>query len=87
MGVIYIRNKDGALVPFSSSDNCVKTVNGVEPDESGNIQIIIPDSGGNADYLDETEALELLSETGIIEPMTDSNGAFYTTTENTIYVF
>lgn len=48
MSVIYIRNKDGALVPISSN-NTIKTVNGVGPDESGNIEITIPDSGGNAD--------------------------------------
>lgn len=55
MSVIYIRNKDGTLTPISSSNN-VKTVNGVEPDENGNIEIEIPDSGGNVAY-DEAQNL------------------------------
>lgn len=52
MSVIYIRNKDGALVPISSN-NTIKTVNGVGPDENGNIEIAIPDSGGNVAYDEE----------------------------------
>lgn len=44
-------------------------------------------SGGNAAHMDEIETLKLLSETGIIEPMTDRNGAIYTAADNTIYVF
>lgn len=55
MSVIYIRNKDGALVPISFS-NTIKTVNGVGPDENGNIEIAIPDSGGNVAY-DEAQNL------------------------------
>lgn len=56
MSVIYIRNKDGTLTPISSSNN-VKTVNGVEPDENGNIEIEIPDSGGNVDVTFEGETM------------------------------
>ena len=56
MSVIYIRNKDGALVPISSN-NTIKTVNGVGPDESGNIEIAIPDSGGNVDVTFEGETM------------------------------
>ena len=41
----------------------------------------------NAVSMNEDDAIALLSDAAIIKPMTDSNGAFYTTTENTIYVF
>lgn len=38
-------------------DSFVKTVNGVAPDENGNVAITIPDSGGNADQEQITAAV------------------------------
>ena len=40
-----------ASIP-ESGGGTVKTVNGVEPDENGNVEITIPDSGGNVEWLD-----------------------------------
>lgn len=55
MSVLYVRDKDGRLIPVGSKadppdlSDYVRSVNGVEPDENGNVEITIPDSGGNAD--------------------------------------
>ena len=54
----------------------VQTVNGVEPDDSGNIQL--PE-------LTEDDALDLLFETGIVEPLADTNGTIYTDVNGNIY--
>ena len=47
------RAEEAAESANSANADCVKTVNGVEPDENGNVEITIPDSGGNVE-LDTT---------------------------------
>ena len=37
--------------------NPVTSVNGVEPDENGNVEITVPDSGGNVDVTFEGETM------------------------------
>lgn len=62
----------------------VKSVNGVKPDESGNVEIETGGGGSSID-VDVAEALEALVETGIVEPAADENGAIYTDEDGTIY--
>lgn len=57
----------------------VKTVNGVSPDENGNVEI---ETGSDVDELD---ALAALMDTGIIDPMADENGAVFTDEAGNIY--
>lgn len=61
----------------------VKSVNGVKPDESGNVEI--ETGGGGSIDVDVVEALEALMDTGIAEPAADENGAIYTDEDGTIY--
>ena len=53
--VIIAGNEPGdrsvSIVETAGGGGTVKTVNGVGPDENGNVEITIPDSGGNADYV------------------------------------
>ena len=46
----------------------VKTVDGIAPDEDGNIQLQKPTSG---------DIIEVLAEAGMVEPITDENGAIF----------
>ena len=39
------------LLEAIGSGSAVKTVNGIAPDENGNVEITVPDSGGNVDYV------------------------------------
>lgn len=57
----------------------VKTVNGVEPDEKGNVQLPL-DAGTDED------AMELLAECGVIDPVTASTGALFTDSDGKIFV-
>lgn len=61
----------------------VKSVNGVKPGESGNVEI--ETGGGGSIDVDVVEALEALMDTGIAEPAADENGAIYTDEDGTIY--
>ena len=45
----------------------LKTVNGLGPDENGNVEV----------FNDETEALTLVVEMGLVDPVTDENGAIF----------
>lgn len=54
----------------------VKSVNGIHPDpETGDVTIAIPDSGGNAD---EMEQLNALIETDMLPAVHDENSAILT---------
>lgn len=44
-------------IEVPDSGGTVKTVNGISPDENGNVEITIPDSGGNVDLTIEGETL------------------------------
>lgn len=55
MSVLYVRDKDGRLIPVNDGtlppdmSGYVRSVNGVAPDDTGDVKINIPDSGGNVD--------------------------------------
>lgn len=55
--------------------NPVKTVNGIAPDEAGNVTLT-----------EIADTITLLNDCGIIAPVADGSGAIYTADENTIYV-
>lgn len=72
------KNLVAAINEVAKDGGKVKTVDEVEPDENGNIAL--PKSTQN-------DALELLAEMGIAEPVADENGAIFTDENGIIYVF
>lgn len=62
----------------------VLSVNGQAPDENGNVEIEVPEGGSDAPT--EEETVELLVEMGVVDPISNENGAVYTDANNKIYV-
>ena len=58
-------------------ENIVKTVNGIGPDENGNVQI---------DQLNENDAVDMLYELEFIDPVSDSDGTVLTDENNNIII-
>ena len=64
----------------------VKTVNGIEPDESGNIEIKIENNTiQDSIFPSEMDALVLVAEIGFIEPVSN-NGYVFTDNNEAIYI-
>lgn len=62
----------------SNAEGCVKTVNGIEPDENGNIDLDFPST---------EETLVMIAESNIIDLVTDVNGDIFTDLNGNIIVF
>lgn len=58
----------------------VKTINGVAPDENGNVEIKTEDD------IDEFAAVEDLAKTGIVEPLADENNVIFVDENDSIFV-
>ena len=82
-GTVEINRGDGDIdcYPFGSVYN-VKTVNGIAPDENGNIEITIPDSGGNAEDGFSPIATVTQSTSGAVVSITDKTGTTTATITN-----
>ena len=70
-------NKKTKKLQVLGNFGSVKTVNGVEPDKNGDVKLPTPT---------EDEALEMITDMGIVEPITSSSGELYTDNQNRIYV-
>lgn len=66
---------EAAQTGGGGGEGTVKSVNGVLPDEAGDVDIEPTDD----------DALEVLAETGIIDPVSDADGALYTDADETIF--
>ena len=73
-----------ASIP-ESGGGTVKTVNGVEPDENGNVEITIPDSGGNVENGEDgfsPIATVTQTDSGAVISITDKTGTTTATITN-----
>lgn len=59
-----------------SSGGTVKSVNGIGPDKEGNVELYNP-----------CDALELVTEMGLVSPVTDENGVVLTDGDGAIFTF
>lgn len=72
---------DAIMEALEEGGGTVKTVNGVAPDENGNVTI---ETGSDVDELD---ALSALMDTGVVDPMADENGAVYVDEAGNLYSY
>ena len=72
---IYLKSKDVKI------EMGVQTINGQKPDEKGNIEITVGDKTPTAE-----NALELLAELDIVQPLADNNNALFIDNSGKIFI-
>lgn len=72
---IYLKSKDVKI------EMGVQTINGKRPDEKGNIEITFGDKTPTAE-----NALELLAERDIVQPLADNNNVLFTDNSGKIFI-
>lgn len=63
----------------------VTSVNGINADEHGNVEIDVS-SGGTASSVPDDEMLELLAEMDIVQPLANENNNVYVDANDKVYV-
>ena len=79
-GDVMTKTDDGFVwqKPTGGGEGTVKTVNGIEPDESGNVTLDIS--------VEDSEVLDMLIDLNALPAVTDTDGAIYTDENGSILV-